>query len=55
MNSSTQGAAAAADTVDGDVVDAPHPSSPPGIDGIIFKYRHLWADNQEPFCFGFSL
>ena len=42
MNSSIQGAAASADVAAG---DAPHPRLPPGIDDIIFKYRHLWADN----------
>ena len=45
MNSSIQGAAASADVVAGDVIDAPYPRIPPGIDDIIFKYRHLWADN----------
>ena len=44
MNSSIQGAAALADVVAGDVADAPHPRLPPGIDEIILRYRHLWAD-----------
>ena len=54
MNSSIQGAAASAGVVAGDVANAPYPRLPPCIDEIIFRYRHLWADNQEPFCFGFS-
>ena len=42
MNSSTQGAAAAADAADGDAVDAPLPQLPSGIDNILRKYQHLY-------------
>ena len=45
MNASVGGAAASAEVVSGDVADAPHPRLPSGIDEIIFRYRHLWADN----------
>ena len=45
MNASVGRAAASAEVVSDDVADAPHSILPSGIDEIIFRYRHLWADN----------
>ena len=45
MNASVGRAAASGEVLTGDVADAPHPKLPFGIGEIIFRYRHLWADN----------
>ena len=45
MNASVGRAAPSAEVLSDDFADAPHSALPSGIDEIIFRYCHLWADN----------
>ena len=45
MNASIGGAAASHEVVPYDVADALHSGLLSGIDEIISRYRHHWADN----------